>query len=379
MMMETVRDFLTVQRIRSDRLGWAQEKMLALTYHDASTVESVSQKRRTNAGATRGSTSMDIRDQEYLIARLRETADALNSNRVNNTPVSLQGLTELLQFAQASGAVQNRKVKLYVDLVKLIESGEKALWLELAESAEYIKKALAAEDAHEFFMLLLNVATRYVNEGSRYEYLHLAQTIDRLGMLSHKGRIHQPPFVNTAVTAIQAGQFEWAEDFIKRYRPRLSGERAAEIYSEVMAISYFHQYWKLGSREALDRAHDRLLEAQSVIHGDVFETYTGRKYLAMIYFERNEHTAASGLVRTTIRALNHHKRELGSKHSYMIKFFRVAERLLELPQHAPSVSSKMATTELKMLEAAHWFSGKDWLAEKLRQAARKGTALLRAD
>lgn len=362
-MVNAVTDFLTVERIRGDRIWWAQEKALTLASHEASLVESRGRKAEKNV---HNAASMDITDQEYLIQRFRMTAEALNATTVNNTFISQSGLDDLLTFAVQSGATRNRKVKLYADLVRLVRTADKALWQELFASTDYIKRAMPKDDAHDFLMLMLNVTIRFVNQGSPTEYLGLIGKMEDLDLLTPSGHIQYPVYINTVVTALQAQQFEWAAAFMRRHRRALPAAGRSKMHGEAMAVYFFYKHWRLGDPLALEQSHDYLLKAQDVINGDVLETYRGRTYLTMILIERGEDATALSLIRSTIRLLNRHRHELSYKHPLWLRFFQVAEKLLTLPHNAPAMASDMAMRKLEELQASPSFAGKDWLTEKLQ-------------
>jgi len=366
-MKDAVLDFLAMERLRGNPVAWSSERALALAEHEASTVDSVTRERKgSELGDDQPATSMEYHDHQYMLNRLRRTAEAINTHHVNGTPVTLKGVEELLAFAEATRATRNRKIKFYFDLIRLMQTADRGLWKKLTAKLVYVKRVFAPEESHEAFMMMLNVAIRFVNEGSRAEYLGLAKALDEMEMLAFRGRIQHPRFVNTALTAIQDGQYDWAAGFIKRYRSRLSGERALEVYSEVMAMWHFYQHWKCGAVGALDEAHCCLNEASELMKKDVLDTYNARKILTMIYVEKGDGRAARSLVESTIRTINNNQLKLGQKHSPLLRFFRIVQAYLDLPFSAPDVAAEMAVAELEQTKAQPWFASKDWLFEKFQ-------------
>jgi hypothetical protein len=191
----------------------------------------------------------------------------------------------------------------------------------------------------------------------------LSEELDRMDLLA-PSRIQYPLYINTVVIALQQERYTWAADFIKRYRSRLPENRAKEVYAEAMAQWHFYQHWKLGLPGALNRAHEYLVGAQDVVHGDLFETYSARKLLIQIFVEQGETKAAMSLVNATIRNMNHHKRQLGNKHRTMSLFFRMCKKLLNLPVRAPDLAAEMAAKALGQLSTQLSLASTEWLAQQ---------------
>lgn len=221
-----------------------------------------------------------------------------------------------------------------------------------------LKKLLYGEAAPEnngqrdVWLHALNFAIRRQNQGNRafaQEAFDLYKTGLERGILLEEGHISKKTYSNTLVLSLLAGEWEWAEAFLKEYRLLLPEQEQDNTYRHNLATLFFKK-----------KQYTQVLETlQGVNFTDVLHNLDDRRLLLCSYYELGEFAALESLLDSFAIWLRRAK-NLGYHRELYANLVKFTRRLME-NKNQPQAREKLRQDIL----ATKAVAAREWLLEKV--------------
>lgn len=219
------------------------------------------------------------------------------------------------------------------------------------------------KDKYDFTCSLLNFCKNnagrgksfYVNEP--YQYTKIMADSDLLSAIDSK-YIDQYMFRNTVIAACTAGEFDWCEEFIEKYKPKLK----EEIREHSVNFAYVHLNFKSKNYEAA------LGFLSKCNYSSGMDKLSIKVYQCFLYFELGYTEELYSLIDSSKHFFKSDK--MISKQS-LTSFFNFISTLKKLSDFRcnfqKKVYDKSDLTEIKKYISENEMSGKNWLYEKISE------------
>lgn len=220
----------------------------------------------------------------YMLEKLECCCGMLNRMSVLKSTFDIHFLDETLELLQSNWDfyMQNQVIAIYFQILKTLQNLQE-------ESAFQALKSLLQEHAQDLgqlqgknvFAYARNYCTRQLNAG-RTAYLKEIFDLYKLSLthdfLLENGLISQFAYKNIVTAACRLKQFDWAEEFIFRYKEHLEKNIQANAFNYNLASFYY-------SKGSYDEAITLL---QTIEYTDVYYNIDARVMLLKIYFEQGQ-------------------------------------------------------------------------------------------
>jgi hypothetical protein len=243
----------------------------------------------------------------------------------------------------------------------------------LAYGKYLVIKMLTAEEGKEFFYELKSLVTDNVklnkankrffydklliycdsaqgkNSGFKQEELEIHKAMDAEGLIPAEGTyLGYNAFLKTVSCALNFGELEWSEKFIKKYAGKLSPEFAGNTVNLALA-----------DVNICLKKFDEALNALSFVdtHNSFFYLAKNLKTI-IIYYEQGERDAANSAIDAVKHYLSRNKQKITGLYDYYNNFLNFTSRLLR--------NGKVNRSLIKNdLERAGKVANRVWLESKV--------------
>lgn len=238
-------------------------------------------------------------DTFYIINKLKYSSEVINHMNVWAGDYKPLLLEEILTHLK-SNPEQSPAVSIYYHILKtLTHSDEEHWYFDLkALLAEHVTRFSKGE-LNDMYIFARNYCAKRINKGDlRYlpEVLDLYKTLLRDEIIFQDGWLSQWDFKNIVSAALRLEEFEWAENFIRTFKPKLRPEHRDNAYTYNLALLNYHlgRYGKtlelLRDVEFTDVYYH--LDCKSLLLKTYYETEATRPLLSLmdafyIYLRRN--------------------------------------------------------------------------------------------
>lgn len=191
----------------------------------------------------------------------------------------------------------------------------------------------------------------------RYQYHKMMDEHDLL-LNDNNKEIEGYQFVNTNVAACSSGEYEWAEDFVNRYKSKLPAGEGRRFVN----LAYTHLYFKKGEFE---KALTYLSKCDNAYGMDKINIKT---YEAFLYFELKYYEELKNLVDTSKRFINNDKMISDEIKVLYRKFIEAVNMLNEYRYKSENENDDtFELQEIRKYIAENNMPHKGWLLSKITQ------------
>jgi hypothetical protein len=303
---------------------------------------------------------LDQWDEYYLAKKLRQACSAKSYGSVAGTPSYDFGLLDVLfDRLDWERYLSVPAISLYYHgYWMLVRPEEEAHFTSFKHALLQHGESFPLAERKDLFMLAANYCTRKYNEG-RGDYTRELNEINKVGLAAGAFLVDfsRFRFRNIVITALVAGDVEWAEQFMEDYQTWLPHRYRESMVSYSRALLEFQG-------QNYGRALQLLQKAE---YRDLVLNLSAKAVLIKIYYETGEddlldaHLAA---MRIFIRRQKNPSYQVFNFQQLVI----FAQRLLELNPYDPAAKARL----LEEVEAAKAVSEKEWLLRMLKEG--KSTA-----
>lgn len=225
---------------------------------------------------------------------------------------------------------------------------------ELMNMLDQLSNQLSRAEKRELYLMCINRCIRLYNKGQDM-YLNKVFELYQSGLaeeiFSENGRMSRFTYRNIVTSAVGLKKYDWAMDFLERYRSALPEKQAKDLY-------HYHCALLSIAKKEYDNAIELLRDHRFT---DPLMILDSRRLLIKVYYEKEEIDALNYLLDSFWSYLYRHK-ELGyhrKNYLNMVKFLR--RRL------STNYVKKGQSEKLKMqIEKTENVAEKNWLLSLVR-------------
>jgi len=281
-------------------------------------------------------TKMDVLDLFYLAAKLRDSCEMVNRNRILAKGYELHLLDHLLHAIREDFeryAAYPAVTIYYRIMLMLRNTDDAALFNDLKSEVRRHIQLFQQEEQRSLYGYLQNYCILKINSGHAEYYRELFdiyQYMMSTGLMDANNKNLQWDLKNMVSIALRLGEYDWAYQTINILKDRLAKDARDNAYTYNLANYYYEtkEYKKA----------TRLL--QSVEFSEVYYNLDSKVMLLKIYFEQEEEEAFFSFVAAFQAYLTRNK--LISKDNYVIysNFVRFARQIFTHKTSLPYLQKK---------------------------------------
>lgn len=240
-------------------------------------------------------------DTFYIINKLKYSAEVINHTNVWAGDFEPLLLNEILKHINEDNRLKSPAVQIYHSiLMTLIEADNESWYKKLKRQLDEHGSRFSSDELNDMYIFARNYCAKQINRGNLSylnEVFDLYKNLLRDNVLVQDGRISQWDYKNIASVALRLEKYDWAEEFIKKYRSKLSAEHSENAFTYNLALLHYHQgnYGKtlelIRDVEFTDVYY--ALDCRSLLLKTYYETEAMRPLLSLIdafyaYLRRNK-------------------------------------------------------------------------------------------
>lgn len=295
-------------------------------------------------------------DCYYLTKKLEHYCDALGYRNMMSASAEINLLPGFMDYLQDSPFLREPSVKAwYLVAQMMINRDQEHFFQEMKQLLALQGGSFQKKERQTLFIHSMNYCIDVkINNGRTDYYLELFQ-LYRIALdqeiIFNGDELDPHHYKNIITIALQLREFEWVENFIRDYTPRLPKPEQDNAFNFNLAQVYFYrgEYGKV--IELL-----REVEYQNIAY-----SLGGRLLLLRTYFELGEVQALESLISSFSIFLRRNKlisKEVQQQYLNMLRFTR---KLFHLPPFDHAALTKIQ----QELEACKSLAAKKWLIEKV--------------
>jgi hypothetical protein len=293
-------------------------------------------------------------DHFYLAEKMRLYCAIKLRQRFVSHDYKLLFIDEIIEHIELYKYENVPYIHIYYNIYKTIESDNDEGYKKLKELTEKYIDEFSLQEQQQIYFYMLNYCIKRVNSNEKdflKEFHNLFIFLLNNDLIYESGQLSPWKFKNAVLNALRYGEFKWAENFVKVYSEKLSGEYRENAVSYNLALVYFYQ-------KKYEKVIDQL---QSVEYEDIAYNLGSKSMLIAVYYELDEFDVLNSLLDTFKTYLTRHK-ELGKERcdSYLslIKFVKKLVKII--PGDLVLINQLKNDIELEKNT-----SSKTWLLEKV--------------
>lgn len=302
--------------------------------------------------------AIDNLDIYYLIIKLKHSCEIVNRQRFSTSTYDLRFINEILQYLEANPHEQVPAIACYYHIYRMLTEPANETWFrELRNLLDKHSEQFPATEAKDMYDYALNYCIIRINEG-KPEFLNevflIYKTLLEKELLFTEKTLSPWSFKNIVVVALRLKEYKWAEEFIEKYKNRISPEFRANAYAYNRAYVHFH-------RKQYEQA---LLMLQSVAFTDIYYSLDTRSLTLKIYYELDEVEALRSHISAFRLFLKRNKLVSESMQTVYMNQIRFIQRILRLEPRDTAARAKLKAD----LETTTQVADKSWVEEKVAEA-----------
>ena len=302
--------------------------------------------------------AIDNLDIYYLIIKLKHSCEIVNRQRFSSSTYDLRFINEILQYLEANPHEQVPAIAIYYHIYRMLTEPQNESWFsELKDLLDKHSAQFPPSEAKDMYDYALNYCIIRINEGKQ-EFLNevflIYKALLEKELLFIEKTLSPWSFKNIVVVALRLKEYKWAEDFIERYKNRISPEFRANAYAYNRAYVHFHR----GQYE------QALLLLQTVAFTDIYYSLDTRSLMLKIYYELDEVEALRSHINAFRLFLRRNKLVSESMRTVYLNQIRFIQAILRLKPRDATARAKLKTD----LEGTTQIADKNWVMEKVAEA-----------
>ncbi len=297
-------------------------------------------------------------DQFYWIEKLKLYIVVLSHRQMGNFDYKLQFAEELLLFLRQYPVEESPALAIYYySFLTMYEPDITAHYFNLKRLLEINVSYIPQKEAIEFFDSAMNYCTGKLNRGDRIfldEYFDLFEKALNANVYIVGGEIAVWRFNNVVGISLRMGKFDWAENFIEKYKPYLPKNTRENTYSFNMARVYRFQ-------GKFDKVLDLL---QSVEYEDFAYNIISKVTLLVTYYELKSFDPLDSFLESFRVFLNRNKQMPAQPKKAHLNLIKYVRRLIRL---IPGDKKAIAKLREEITQDRANTINHEWLLEKLSE------------
>ena len=299
---------------------------------------------------------LDSLDVLYIASKLKYACAALNRQDVLGEKFNFTLIDEILLLLQQRPDLENNFIIIYKNVLNLLKSGDETYYKKIKQLISKNSDILSDDDKRDIYAWLTNYCTKKIKSGQD-KYLHeifdlykvmLAEQmllVDNFFMPNH--------YKNIVITALKLKEYDWTQDFIDKYAPKLPLDIKETVFNYTLAALHFDQ-------KEYDEALFCLMKINPI------DPYYGLNYRALLcktYYELSEFMALNANLES-FRVFVLREKQLSEYNNLSYKnFINVLKRLIRCKEKKKKTADNLLTEMSSMEPLVH----QQWLLEKIQE------------
>jgi hypothetical protein len=274
----------------------------------------------------------------YLTAqKLRHLCSMDSLNKVQPDTYEIHFAEELMRMADQLQHIPF--ISIYRQLYLLLTDEEpEPYFYQLKDQIPGLEGMLSEKELNFIYLILVNFCIRSIRQGKKEfatPLLYLYESALSKGLFLHNGVISPWNFKNMIKLGLGLQRYEWVEDFIHQYGPKLNEAERTEAMHFNLADLYYHQ-------QEYEKAQ---LQLREVEFSHLRYYLHGRILLAKIYYTTEAWEPLDSLLSSFKVYLTRSKKMSRDEKRAYLNFIRLLDKLLRtLPEKREKVRQQIRQT-----------------------------------
>jgi len=184
-------------------------------------------------------------DKFFIAEKLKYYCEILARKGLSNISYDFNFIEELIHFVEINKFENDLIIKIYYLIYKtLVDPNDRNHFFEVRELIFNNYRLFDGNDLQELFDSLLTYSTAQINLGYNDFFEVLIEIYDFIfekGILLNESYMTPVKFKNVITTSLRAGNYDFAENFIKEYQDLLPLDQRNSIVTFSLAQIYFYK------------------------------------------------------------------------------------------------------------------------------------------
>ncbi len=301
--------------------------------------------------------SLDNLDEYYMATKLRFSCEMLNRSNVMLNDAQMSFLDEITSYLDTDPFPDNPYIAVYGTVLRAMrDESEEKHFFDLKERLITHASVIEPMELRTMYIYGINYCIKKVNMGHRNfleETFGLYKKLLDSNLIFEGDHISPWGYMNIVVIAIRNKAFEWAEDFIRKYKKHLAPQFKVNAYTYNLAYLFFHKGEFGKAQELLHR----------VEFDDVYYTTMSKALLLRIFYELQESDALWSLAESFRLYLRRNKLVSDHKKQVFLNLIKFVNRLSKVERGNTRALDKLQVRIEESTSVAHG----PWLLEKVEE------------
>lgn len=322
------------------------QRMHDLAYEKYDFILSVSRKEKSNLQEV-----SDNLDAYFMATKLRQACYALSRSIIQQEDYEINFITDILKLIEEnSHFLEIPAIAIYYNCYRSIsEHDNEKYFIELRKNIDEFLPHFSSTEMRDIYTIAINYSIRQINTGADHyirEAFELYLLSLKQGFLTDKGIMQNSTYTNLVSLACNLKRFDWAKDFIEKYRSNLSPIKQTALYHYTLGKLYYEQ-----------GLPDQSLPNLALVDGKDSFIFLGARILQMkIYFEQKEFDPLESLLES-LRVYLQRSKNLAYRKAHYTNTISFTRQLLLVPKMTKAEKEELRE---KILQT-EVFGEKEWL------------------
>ncbi|MEO6695112.1 MAG: hypothetical protein ABIY50_11430 [Ignavibacteria bacterium] len=286
----------------------------------------------------------------------------LHERNQNNYNFEMKMFDQLMMYLEKTKIKDNPTLEVYYNVVLMEKTKDEKYFYLLKELKTKYRQELSAVDNYMLYLHLDGYCSTAYNSYCRTDLLNVQFLFAKehpVSDMTEHGKILYPDFLNQVKKAVRVNEFEWAEEFIKKYKNRLTQEKEN-------TLNFCYGFILYKNRE-LDKALD--LFSKTNFSSFILKIQV-KLLLLQIYFDKKYFEQAILMIDTFRHYLSREKTILDSIKISLLEFLKITADLIKISTEIPDKNNLYRVSKIKDdIEnmSSNRFGIKLWLKEKVSE------------
>lgn len=299
-------------------------------------------------------------DHFFILQKLRYACMQINQKNILSRDIELFLLEEIVGYVEQIELDSHPLIKAYYLSLMMLRNKDESYFHSLHDVLIEHSASFVGYISSELYNYAQNYCIGQINRG-RKEYLEEVFELYKETLASEigfsNGQLSHVSFKNIVTVACKLEDFNWAENFISEYGPRLPEKESGNSISINMAQLYWHQ----------GRHADAVRLLSRVEYNDPFYALDSKSLLLKIYFELDEKEVLLSFCES-FRMYLRRNRVISKAHiNNYLSLINYVSRLVRLKPHQYERFEHIRAD----IEAAKSLNNRQWLLEKVAGLSEK--------
>lgn len=298
-------------------------------------------------------------DKFFIAEKLKYYCEILARKGLSNISYDFNFINELIYFVEINQFENELIIQIYYLIYKtLVDPNDRSHFFKARELIFNNYRLFDGNDLQELFDSLLTYSTAQINLGHNDFFETLIEIYDFIfekGILLNENYMTPVKFKNVITTSLRAGNYDFAENFIKEYQELLPLDQRDSIVTFSLAQIYFY---KKSFKQVIE-------QLQKVEYPDLFTNLRAKTIYLATLLELKEYDAIASWAESFRAFLNRKRRDIpDSKIVTYLNFITIVKliTIIELNN-----SRQFENVESELDKYTGNIVNEQWLRDKLAE------------